>query len=175
MRLLPLAAAFVLSLGAAGPLLAQSEKPPALSADQEARVRELVKEYIMANPEIILEAVQTLRKRQEEAQQKAAQEALKTKRDALQGANDLPVAGNPGGTVTIVEFFDYRCGYCKSAKPSVDEVVRGDGKIRLVMKEFPILGPASRVASLAAVAAHKQGKYLAYHNAMMAYPNNLTE
>jgi protein-disulfide isomerase len=174
MRLFAFAAAFALSLTVAGPALAQSDKPP-LTADQEKRVREMIKEYILANPEIILEAVQTLRRRQEEAQQKSAQEALKTKRVDLQGAKDLPVAGNPNGTVTIVEFFDYRCGYCKSAKPALDEVVRGDGKVRLVMKEFPILGPASRVASLAAIAAHKQGKYLAYHNAMMAYPNNLTE
>ncbi len=174
MRLPALFAAAALSLAAISPAFAQSDNPP-FTPDQEKRVKEMVKEYILANPEVILEAVQTLRKRQEEAQQKAAQDTLKTKRADLQGAKDLPVAGNPNGTVTIVEFFDYRCGYCKAAKPSVEEVLRGDGKIRLVMKEFPILGPASRVASFAAVAAHKQGKYLAFHNAMMAYPNNLTE
>lgn len=174
MRLRAFAAALAVSLVGLAPALAQSESP-AFTPDQEKRIKEMVKDYILANPEVILEAVQTLRKRQEEAQQKAALEALKTRRDQLQGAKDLPVAGNPNGTVTIVEFFDYRCGYCKAAKPTVEEVVRGDGKIRLVMKEFPILGPASRVASLAAVAANKQGKYLAFHNAMMAYPNNLTE
>ncbi len=159
---------------AAGPSFAQSDKP-ALTPEQEKRVQELVKDYILANPEIILEAVQTLRKRQEEAKAKAAQEALKTKRAELQGAKDLPVAGNPNGDITIVEFFDYRCGYCKGVKPALEEVLRKDGKIRLVLKELPILGPASRTASLAAVAAHKQGKYLALHNALMAYPNNLTD
>jgi protein-disulfide isomerase len=174
MRLPAFAAALAFSLAAISPAFAQSGTP-AFTPDQEKRIKEMVKEYILANPEVILEAVQTLRKRQEEAQQKAALEALKTKRDQLQGAKDLPVAGNPNGTVTIVEFFDYRCGYCKAARPSVEEVLRGDGKIRLVFKEFPILGPASRVASFAAVAANKQGKYLAFHNAMMAYPNNLTE
>jgi protein-disulfide isomerase len=168
------AAAIAFSLAAHSAALAQGDKPP-LSPDQEARVKELVKEYILANPEVILEAVQTLRRRQEEAQKKAAEEALKTKRSELQGATDLPVAGNAKGDVTIVEFMDYRCGYCKSVKPTLDEVVRADGKIRLVLKEFPILGPASRVASMAAIAAHKQGKYLAYHNALMAYPNNLTD
>lgn len=168
------AVAVAFSLAALSPALAQSDKP-AFTPDQEKRVKEMIREYILANPEVILEAVQTLRRRQEEAQKKAAEEALKTKRDQLQGAKDLPVAGNPNGTVTIVEFFDYRCGYCKAAKPTVDEVVRGDGKIRVVLKEFPILGPTSRVASLAAVAANKQGKYLAFHNAMMAYPNNLSE
>lgn len=174
MRLPAFAAAIAMSAAILTPAFAQGDKP-ALSAEQEKRVQELVKEYILANPEIILEAVQNLRRRQEEAKQKAAQSALKDKRGELQGAADLPVAGNPKGTVTIVEFFDYRCGYCKGVRPVVDEVLRADGNIRLVYKEFPILGPASRVASMAAIAAHKQGKYLPFHNAMMAYPNNLTD
>ena len=125
--------------------------------------------------EVILEAVQSLRRKQEEAQKKAAEDALKTRRAELQGATDLPVAGNAKGDVTIVEFMDYRCGYCKSVKPAIDEVLRADGKVRLVLKEFPLLGPASRTASMAAIAANKQGKYLALHNALMAYPNNLTD
>lgn len=178
MRIPALAAAAVtavaLSLAALAPALAEGEKAP-LSPDQEKRVQELVKEYILANPEIILEAVQTLRKKQEEAQKKAAEEALKSKRADLQGATDLPVAGNPKGDVTIVEFMDYRCGYCKGVQPTLDQVIRQDGKIRYVLKEFPILGPASRTASMAAIAAHKQGKYLAFHAALMAYPNNLTD
>ena len=170
------AAAFAVAfaLAAFSPAFAEGDKP-ALSPEQEKRVKELVKEYILANPEIILEAVQTLRRKQEEAQKKAAEDALKTRRVELQGATDLPVAGNVKGDVTIVEFMDYRCGYCKGVKPTIDEVLRADGKIRLVIKEFPILGPASKTASMAAIAAHKQGKYLAYHNALMAYPNNLTD
>lgn len=174
MRLPTLAAAFAVAITAFSPAFAQSDKPP-LSPAQEKRVKDLVKEYILANPEIILEAVQTLRRRQEEAQKKAAEDLLKVRRAELQGATDLPVAGNAKGDVTIVEFMDYRCGYCKGVKPTVDEVMRIDGKVRLVLKEFPILGPASRTASMAAIAAHKQGKYLAYHNALMAYPNNLTD
>lgn len=174
MRLPALAAAFTLALAAFSPSFAQGDKPP-LSPEQEKRVKELVKEYILANPEIILEAVQTLRRRQEEAAKKAAEQALKSRRAELQGATDLPVAGNAKGDVTIVEFMDYRCGYCKGVKPTLDEVIRADGRVRLVLKEFPILGPASRTASMAAIAAHQQGKYLAYHNALMAYPNNLTD
>ena len=176
MRILAFAAAAAIAFSAASlaPAWAQGDKPP-LTPEQETRIKELVKEYILANPEIILEAVQTLRRRQEEAQKKAAEDALKTRRAELQGAKDLPVAGNPNGDVTIVEFMDYRCGYCKAVKPTLDQVVKEDGKIRVVLKEFPILGPASRVASAAAVAAHKQGKYHALHNALMAYPNNLTD
>ena len=178
MRILAFAAAafaaVAISAATLAPAWAQGDKPP-LTPEQEKRIQELVKEYILANPEIILEAVQTLRRRQEEAQKKAAEGALKTRRAELQGAKDLPLAGNPNGDVTIVEFMDYRCGYCKAVKPTLEEVVRGDGKIRVVLKEFPILGPASRTASMAAIAAHKQGKYLALHNALMAYPNNLTD
>ena len=172
MRLFALAA--TLAFAVSFPAFAQGDKPP-LSPEQEKRVKELVKDYILANPEVILEAVQSLRRKQEEAQKKAAEDALKTRRAELQGATDLPVAGNAKGDVTIVEFMDYRCGYCKSVKPAIDEVLRADGRVRLVLKEFPILGPASRTASMAAIAANKQGKYLALHNALMAYPNNLTD
>jgi protein-disulfide isomerase len=168
------ATALAVATASFAPAAAEDAKPP-FTAEQEKRIKDMVREYILANPEIILEAVQTLRQRQAEAQRKAAEEALKTRRDELQGAKDLPVAGNPNGDVTIVEFMDYRCGYCKGVKPTLDEVVRADGKVRVVLKEFPILGPASRTASMAAIAANKQGKYLAFHNALMAYPNNLTD
>ncbi len=152
---------------------AQQSKP--LTPEQEARIKELVKEYILANPELILEAVQTLRRRQEETASKQARESLKANREQVLQSKDLPVAGNPNGTVTIVEFFDYRCGYCKGVKPTLEQVLKSDGRIRLVYREFPILGPASRVASMAAIASHKQGRYLAFHNALMAHTSNLSE
>lgn len=174
MRIAAIATAAALSLAALSPAALAQDKP-VFSPEQEARIKEMVKDYILANPEVILEAVEILKKKREDAQRKAAEEALKTRRAELQGATDLPVAGNIKGDITIVEFMDYRCGYCKSVKPVLDEVIRSDGKIRLVLKEFPILGPASRTASMAAIAAHKQGKYLAFHNALMAYPNNLTD
>jgi protein-disulfide isomerase len=174
MRILALAAAAIIALSSATfSAWGQGEKP--FTPEQEKRIQAMIKEYILANPEIILEAVQTLRKRQEEAQKKAAEQALKTKRGDLQGAKDLPVMGNPNGDITVVEFMDYRCGYCKGVKPTLDQVLKEDGRIRLVIKEFPILGPASRIASMAAIASLKQGKYVAFHNALMAYPNNLTD
>ncbi len=165
--------AAAIMLGDPAATRAQNANP--LTPEQEARIKELVKEYILANPELILEAVQTLRKKQEETASQQARDALKANREQLLQSKDLPVAGNPNGTVTIVEFFDYRCGYCKGVKPTLEQVLKSDGKIRLIYREFPILGPASRVASAAALAAHKQGKYLAFHNAMMAQPGNVTE
>jgi len=92
-------------------------------------------------------------------------------------ANDpaAPAIGNPRADVTIVEFFDYTCPYCKAAEPRLEALLKSDPRVRLVLKEFPILTPQSLVASRAALAAMRQGKYAAYHNAMMRFEGRLTE
>src|SRR5207244_1545425 len=83
--------------------------------------------------------------------------------------------GNPKGDITLVEFFDYNCGYCKSMFPSVMETLKEDGKIRFVLKEFPILGPSSMTASKAALASVKQGKYADFHVALMSHKGSLSD
>jgi protein-disulfide isomerase len=92
-------------------------------------------------------------------------------------ANDpaSPVIGNGGADVTIVEFFDYTCPYCKAVEPRLEALLKADPKIKLVLKEFPILAPQSLVASRAALAATAQGKYPQYHDAMMRFEGRLTE
>ncbi|MBV9548729.1 MAG: DsbA family protein [Alphaproteobacteria bacterium] len=92
-------------------------------------------------------------------------------------ANDpgAPVIGNANGDVTIVEFFDYTCPYCKAVEPRLEALLKADPKVKLVLKEFSILTPQSLVASRAALAAKAQGKYTAYHNAMMRFDGKLTE
>jgi protein-disulfide isomerase len=85
------------------------------------------------------------------------------------------VQGNPKGDVTIVEFFDYRCPYCKEIEPVLDALLLEDRKLRIVYKEFPILGPPSVFASRTALAAKKQGKYAAFHRAMMAAKGNISD
>jgi protein-disulfide isomerase len=92
-------------------------------------------------------------------------------------ANDpaAPVIGNPKADVTIVEFFDYTCPYCKAVEPRLEALLKADPKVRLVLKEFPILTPESMIAAKAALAARAQGKYAAYHNAMMRFEGRLTE
>ena len=85
------------------------------------------------------------------------------------------VAGNPQGDVTVVEFFDYQCGYCKAVQADTQTLIKGDSKLRFVLKEFPILGPASVVASKAALASRGQGKYVEFHNALMAQRGQLDE
>jgi protein-disulfide isomerase len=93
----------------------------------------------------------------------------------LAGDPSAPVVGNPDGDVTIVEFFDYACSYCKAAEPRLVQAVNGDGHVRLVPVEFPILTPESMIATRVALAAQKQGKYAQFHQAMMAYQGQLSE
>ncbi len=92
-------------------------------------------------------------------------------------ANDpaAPTIGNARADVTIVEFFDYTCPYCKAVEPRLEALLKSDPKVRLVLKEFPILAPESMIAAKAALAAKGQGKYTAYHNAMMRFEGRLTE
>ena len=88
---------------------------------------------------------------------------------------EIPVAGNADGDITIVEFFDFNCPYCRKLEPELRQVVQDDGKVRLVYKDWPILGPVSTVASRMALAAKYQNKYVAAHDALMATSSRLTE
>jgi protein-disulfide isomerase len=108
-----------------------------------------------------------------ELEKAAAQAAAARARDLLRDPNS-PVMGNPQGDVTLVKFTDYQCSFCKAADPRIDKLLADDPKVRLVVKEFPILGPVSVVAAKAALASQKQGKYHEYHKAMMAYRGKLT-
>src|SRR5438046_5273921 len=109
-----------------------------------------------------------------DAKDKAAQ-ALSTRRREIFEDPDTPVAGNPNGDVSLVEFFDYRCPYCKQVEPSLEALLGEDRQLRLVYKEFPVLGPESVTASKAALAARKQGKYDAFHRAMMTLKGQINE
>src|SRR3981189_3687374 len=88
---------------------------------------------------------------------------------------DIPVAGNAEGDITIVEYFDYQCPYCRKIDPELRQVIQDDGKVRLVLKDWPILGPVSKVASRMALAAKYQDKFMAAHEAMIGVSSKLTE
>jgi protein-disulfide isomerase len=141
---------------------------PALAQDlDEARVKELVLEAIRENPEIVMEAVAILEQRQAGAKAEAQAKALETQRDLIENDPNAPILGNPDGDVTVVEFFDYNCPYCRRVKPEVRALIDADPNIRLVYREWPILGGGSVFAAKAALAARKQGKYEDFHWAMM--------
>jgi protein-disulfide isomerase len=137
------------------------------SAEQQKAIEEIVRAYILKNPEIIREAVEALQAKEQQSAEERRIEAMAKLTGELTSDPTSPVLGNPSGDVTVVEFFDYRCPYCKRTDPVVDQLVKEDGRIRRVMKEFPILGPESHFASRVALAARIQGKYEAVHKALM--------
>ena len=133
-------------------------------------IRALILDTIRQNPEIVVEAIRTLHAQEQKEQAKAAKKALSTYHTVLEQDPSAPVGGNPKGDVTIVEFFDYRCGYCKRVFPKVVELLADDANIRWVFKEFPILGPDSRLAARAALAVWNIApeKYWNFHTTVMA-------
>lgn len=138
-------------------------------------IEEIVRQYILENPEIIVEAIERLRERERIAQEEAQRHALKHSGAALYDNPMTPEYGNPNGDVVVVEFFDYQCGYCKRVFPTFMEVLESDKNLRVVWKELPILGPVSRFAARAAMASDKQGRYFDYHVALMSLRGRLTE
>jgi len=154
---------------------------PAAAADapttaaQRAAVEAIVRDYLLHNPEVLVEALEAYRAKEQARKEQAATEALARHREALLNHPLSPVSGNPKGDVTLVEFFDYQCGYCKRALETVLEAMKSDPKLRVVWKDMPILGPVSRYASEAAMAAGRQGKYMEFHVAVMGARGQLTE
>lgn len=141
----------------------------------EAEVKNVVKEYLLNNPEIVKEAMDNYAAKEAELKKQAIVKKLKTYRTALERDPSTPVLGNPDGDVTVVEFFDYNCGYCKMMFPKVWEYVQNDGNIRWVLKDLPSLGETSKLAARAGLAAQKQGKYFEMHQAMITHEGSLSE
>lgn len=137
--------------------------------DQQKReMGDIIKEYLIQNPEVIREALQELERRQlAEANDKAKKTISERAKEIYQSEEDL-VLGNAKGEVAVVEFFDYNCGYCKRAIPEVEKLIESDKSVKVIIKEFPILGPGSIFAAKAAIASRLQSKYVEFHNALTA-------
>jgi protein-disulfide isomerase len=132
------------------------------------QIERIVREYLLREPEVIYEALQELQRRQAEASAARQKQALVEHRGELYDRSDDPIAGNPDGNVTLVEFFDYRCTYCRRVVGSIQELMEDDRELRLVLKDLPVLGPDSVRAARAALASHRQGGYVPFHFALMA-------
>jgi protein-disulfide isomerase len=126
-----------------------------------------VREYLFANPEVIVEAMQALEARRLQAEDGEARSVLAARAAEVFRDPDSPVGGNPEGDITMVEFFDYNCPYCRQVASVMAEAEAGDPGLRVVYKEFPILGPESVFAAKAALAADRQGRYVEFHHALM--------
>lgn len=139
--------------------------------------REEVKAYLLANPEVIVEAMTILQTREDVAAADRDKSLLQTNADALFKSPTDWVGGNPDGDITLVEFMDYRCGYCRKAHDEVNELVKSDGNIRYIVKEFPILGEGSLLSSQFAIAIrliHGDDAYKAAHNALITLRGDAT-
>ena len=148
-----------------------------MTVQQKLAFEKLIRDYLLRNPEIIVEAMQVLRGR-EKAETRLQQEKILAhmKQDIYEDPS-APIGGNPKGDVTIVEFFDYNCGYCKKVHPTVVKLLKSDSKIRHVYKEFPILGNSSVIAARIALAAWDldKSKYSDFHAALMQSQGGLSE
>ncbi len=151
-----------------------------MSDAEKAEFGTQVREYLLQNPEVILEAINILEQRNAAAEAVADQELVAANAEDLFNDGYSWVGGNPDGDITLVEFMDYRCGYCRRAVPEVDALLAEDGNIRLIIKEFPILGEASMISSRFAVATkHVAGAdaYKQVHDALLEFtgePNEVT-
>lgn len=138
-------------------------------AEREALHAE-IRSYLLANPDILMEMLQILEQKKQAAATVTDQQLVADNRDAIFDDGFSWAGGNPEGSVTIVEFLDYQCGYCRKAQPEVTELLKSDGDIRLIVKEMPILGPGSELAAKAAVAtliAKGPEAYAALHDRLM--------
>jgi protein-disulfide isomerase len=135
---------------------AASAQNAVFNEQQKQAIGEVVKDYLMKNPEVLTEVIAELEKRQAQAQQVAQASAVKETKQSLLNAPHSYVAGNPSGDITLVEFFDYNCGYCKKALSDVQTLMKSDPKLRVVLKDFPVLGPDSVEASRVALAVKNQ-------------------
>lgn len=146
-----------------------------LTASQRSAIDQLIHDYLLNHPDVLIEAVKAAQAKNEEMAAEMAKRTIAEKQQELIADPNAPVGGNPKGDVTIVEFFDYRCPYCKQVEPSLEALLKEDPKLRIVYKEFPVLGQASVFATRVALAARKEGKYAEFHRLMMATKGNIDE
>lgn len=142
-------------------------KASAFTPAQREELTQIVKDILIANPEIMLEVQNALESRMDKIQTERMAVALKENANELFRPTGSPIAGNPKGDLPVIEFFDYNCGYCKKAFTEVSSFLDKDKKTRFILKEFPILSKGSEEAARVALAAKMQGKYWEFHRAML--------
>ena len=155
--------------------LSMAVKAASPTSIEREQVQQIIHDYLLAHPEVVIDALQAAEAKQKQKEAEAARAAIAAKRDELLNDPSTPSEGDPKGDVTLVEFFDYRCPYCKRVEPAVEALLHENPKLRIVYKEFPILGPESTVAAHVALAAFKEGRYEPFHRAMMATKGQITE
>lgn len=160
--------------------IAEGAKSPDDPVANRQQVEAVIRDYLLEHPELLIEVMDKLQQKQDADQSAAAKEAIAKNRTELNSDGYSYVAGNKDGDVTIVEFFDYNCGFCKKVRPSLVQLIEEDKNVRIVLKEFPVLhdrAPGSMVSARAAmtVASTQGDKYWAFHNQLLSNEGVVTE
>jgi len=159
--------ALLVTVPAAAPARAQS-----FTGEQRSEIERIIKNYLMSHPELLQEVMNELEKRQAQAEAEKHRAAVAENSAAIFSSPRQVTLGNPQGDVTVVEFFDYNCSYCKRAMSDMLELIKGDGKLKFVLKEFPVLGDGSVQAAQVAAAVRMQDKtgkkYLEFHQKLLS-------
>lgn len=155
--------------------LLEAQSANTFTKAEKAEISNLVRQYIKRNPEIILEALEDIQKREEIQKGKEQRIQLKLNEKFIERDIDDPILGNPDGKIIITEFFDYQCGYCKRMLKILLDISKNNNDVKIILKEYPILGPVSTLAAQVALAAKKQNKYAEIHAALMQLRGRLSE
>lgn len=154
----------------AAPLWAPAPAAAQFSEQQKGEIGTIIKDYLMKNPEVLRDAINELEARTTRAESEARNKAVSENREILTNSPNSIVVGNPNGKITLVEFFDYNCGYCKTALPDLTRLMKDQPDLRVVLKDFPVLGPGSVEAAQVAIALRSQfqgKKYWDFHTKLL--------
>ena len=142
---------------------------------QRAEIEDIIKDYLTnKHPEVMAEGMQNLQRKMHDAAEAKMKEGVNAAKEKIFNDPNSPVGGNPKGDVTVVEFYDFNCGYCKMSEEGVEKLLKDDKNVKFIYKDFPILGPVSVEAAKAAQASIKQGKFVAFHDALMNKKDHLS-
>lgn len=147
------------------------------SAEQKAQIEQVIHDYLVTKPEVLIEASKALQQKQMAEVSNKAKEAITKNAASLFNAGQAPKFGNANGDITIVEFLDYQCGHCKTMSPVIAELIKADPKVQVVIRGLPIFGEASKTATKAVIASTKQGteKFVKFNEALLATNEPLNE
>jgi len=155
------------------PATASTEPAAQFTPAQKTEIEAIVRNMLLTNPTLVADALDKVQEEMKAREAAATSEKIRANRDRIYDNGGLAIGGNPQGDVTIVEFFDYNCGYCRSAHQELKQLLSEDKNIRIIYREFPILGPNSIIASRMALAANEQGKYLEMHDKLFSSSSQL--
>lgn len=155
--------------------LASNKSGAGFSPEQQKDIQKIMHDYLVSNPEVLIEASQALQNKEMEKTKKQAMQGINSSKSKLFNNPNSPSVGNATPDAIVVEFFDYQCSHCKEMQPTIAKVLDKKKNVKVIFKEFPIFGATSNYAAQMALAAAKQGKYLEFHDALLKSNDSLSE